>query len=72
MNIQDAAVALRAGKTSSAALTAAALDRIREENPRLNAIQTPMEESANERARRPTKNWRAGWISARCMAFQSR
>jgi aspartyl-tRNA(Asn)/glutamyl-tRNA(Gln) amidotransferase subunit A len=51
VNIQEAAAALRAGKTSSAALTASALDRIQEENPRLNAIQTLMEESARARAR---------------------
>ena len=51
MNIQEAAAALRAGKTSSAALTAAAFDRIRDENPRVNAIQTVMEESARARAR---------------------
>ena len=51
MNIQEAAAALRAGKTSSAALTTSAFDRIREENPRLNAIQTLMEDSAHARAR---------------------
>jgi aspartyl-tRNA(Asn)/glutamyl-tRNA(Gln) amidotransferase subunit A len=51
VNIQEAAATLRAGKTSSTALTMAALDRIREENPRLNAIQTLMEESARARAR---------------------
>jgi aspartyl-tRNA(Asn)/glutamyl-tRNA(Gln) amidotransferase subunit A len=50
VNIQEAAAALRAGKTSSAALTAAAFDRIRDENPRVNAIQTAMEESACARA----------------------
>jgi aspartyl-tRNA(Asn)/glutamyl-tRNA(Gln) amidotransferase subunit A len=51
VNIQEAGAALRAGKTSSAALTAAAFDRIREENPRLNAIQTPLEDSARARAK---------------------
>jgi aspartyl-tRNA(Asn)/glutamyl-tRNA(Gln) amidotransferase subunit A len=50
VNIQEAAAALRAGKTSSAALTDAAFARIREENPRLNAIQTVMEDSARDRA----------------------
>jgi aspartyl-tRNA(Asn)/glutamyl-tRNA(Gln) amidotransferase subunit A len=50
VNIQEAAAALRAGKTSSAALTAAALDHIREQNPRLNAFITVMEDEARTRA----------------------
>lgn len=60
MNIQEAAAALRAGKTSSAALTAAAFDRIREENPRLNAIQTTMEDSARARAQQADEELKRG------------
>ena len=60
MNIQKAAAALRAGKTSSAALTAAAFDRIREENPRLNAIQTTMEDSARARAQQADAELKSG------------
>ena len=51
MTILEAGAALRAGKTSSAALTEAALGRIREMNPKLNAIQTVLEESARVRAK---------------------
>ena len=50
MTILEAAAALRSGKTTSAALTAAAFERIAEMNPKLNAIQTPMEASARARA----------------------
>ena len=51
MTIQEAAAALRARKVSSVELTTAALERIRSLNPKLNAIQTLMEESALESAR---------------------
>ena len=51
MTILEAVAALRAGKTTSVSLTEAALDRIRELNPKLNAIQTVLEESARARAR---------------------
>src|SRR2546427_6044507 len=51
MTIQEAAAALRARKVSSVELTTAALERIRSLNPKLNAIQTLMEESALEGAR---------------------
>ena len=51
MTILEAAAALRTGKASSAELTSATLERIREMNPKLNAIQTVMEESARARAR---------------------
>ena len=50
MTIVEASAALRSGKTTSAALTTAAFERIREMNPKLNAIQTLMEESAMARA----------------------
>ncbi len=60
MNIQEAAAALRSGKSSSEALTNAAFDRIREENPRLNAIQTVMEESAHARARQADEELKRG------------
>jgi aspartyl-tRNA(Asn)/glutamyl-tRNA(Gln) amidotransferase subunit A len=50
VTITEAAAALRSGKTTSAALTAAAFERIREMNPKLNAMQTLMEESAVARA----------------------
>ena len=51
MTIQEAAEALRARKVSSVELTTAALKRIRAVNPKLNAIQTLLEESALESAR---------------------
>jgi aspartyl-tRNA(Asn)/glutamyl-tRNA(Gln) amidotransferase subunit A len=51
VTIQEAAAALRARKISSVELTTAALERIRALNPRLNAIQTLLEESALEAAR---------------------
>lgn len=51
MTLLEAAAALRARKSSSGELTAASLASIRELNPKLNAIQTPMEESARIRAR---------------------
>src|SRR5258708_21736126 len=51
MTIQEAAAALRARKVSCVELTTAALDQIRTRNPKLNAIQTLMEESALESAR---------------------
>jgi aspartyl-tRNA(Asn)/glutamyl-tRNA(Gln) amidotransferase subunit A len=51
VTITEAAAALRSGKTTSVALASAAFARIREMNPRLNAIQTLMEDSALERAR---------------------
>jgi aspartyl-tRNA(Asn)/glutamyl-tRNA(Gln) amidotransferase subunit A len=50
VTITEAAAALRSGKTTSAALTAAAFERIREMNPKLNAMQNLMEESAVARA----------------------
>ncbi len=51
MTIREAAAALRARKVSCAELAAASLDAIRRLNPRLNAFQTLMEESAAGRAR---------------------
>src|SRR5712692_5494307 len=51
MTIQEAAAALRARKISSVELTTAALERIRALNPRLNAIQTLLEEGALTAAR---------------------
>jgi len=51
VTIQEAATALRAGKISSFELTTAALERIRALNPKLNAVQTLLEESALEGAR---------------------
>jgi aspartyl-tRNA(Asn)/glutamyl-tRNA(Gln) amidotransferase subunit A len=51
VTILEAAAALRSGQTSSATLTDAALARIGEMNPKLNAIQTVMAASARERAR---------------------
>jgi aspartyl-tRNA(Asn)/glutamyl-tRNA(Gln) amidotransferase subunit A len=50
MTIQEAAAALRARKVSSVELTKAALGRIRKLNPKLNAIQTLLEEKALESA----------------------
>lgn len=51
MTLLEAAAALRARQVSSAELTRAALDRIARLNPRLNAMQTVLEEAAMERAR---------------------
>src|SRR5438132_931469 len=51
MTILEAAAALRVRKVSSVELTTDALHRIRDLNPRLNAIQTLLEESALESAR---------------------
>lgn len=51
MTIQEAGAALRLRKISSVELTTAAFDRVRALNPRLNAMQTLMEESALESAR---------------------
>jgi aspartyl-tRNA(Asn)/glutamyl-tRNA(Gln) amidotransferase subunit A len=50
MTILEAAAELRARRVSSAELTAASLDAIRRLNPKLNAIQTVMEEAAMARA----------------------
>ncbi len=50
MTILDAARALRAGKTSSAELTAACLERIEELNPCLNAFLTVTGDAARARA----------------------
>jgi aspartyl-tRNA(Asn)/glutamyl-tRNA(Gln) amidotransferase subunit A len=50
VTILEAAAALRARKISSAELTQAALARTARFNPRLNAMQTGMEESARARA----------------------
>jgi aspartyl-tRNA(Asn)/glutamyl-tRNA(Gln) amidotransferase subunit A len=60
VTILEAAAALRSGQTTSAALTEAALARIREMNPRLNAIQTVMAESACKRAREADAELAAG------------
>ena len=60
MTITEAAAALRSGKTTSAALTAAAFERIREVNPKLNAMQTLMEESAVARARQADDELKRG------------
>ncbi|HZT30015.1 MAG TPA: amidase [Bryobacteraceae bacterium] len=51
MTILEAASALRARKVSSAELTEAALARTARLNPRLNAMQTVLEESARARSR---------------------
>jgi aspartyl-tRNA(Asn)/glutamyl-tRNA(Gln) amidotransferase subunit A len=60
LTILEAAALLRAGKVSSAALTEQSLDRIRELNPKLNAIQTLMQESARNRARQADAERAAG------------
>jgi aspartyl-tRNA(Asn)/glutamyl-tRNA(Gln) amidotransferase subunit A len=60
VNIQEAGAAIRAGKTSSTALTEAALARIGEENPRINAIQTVMDDSALARARQADRELAGG------------
>lgn len=51
MTILEAAAELRARRISSAELTSASLDAIKRLNPRLNAVQTVMAESAGARAR---------------------
>src|SRR6266436_3165061 len=51
MTILEAAAALRARKVSSVELTTDALNCIRDLNPRLNAVQTLLGESALESAR---------------------
>jgi aspartyl-tRNA(Asn)/glutamyl-tRNA(Gln) amidotransferase subunit A len=60
MTIQEAASALRTRKVSSVELTNAAFERIRTLNPKLNAIQTPMVESALESARQADKELAKG------------
>ncbi len=50
MTLEDAAAALRLRKVSSVELTNAAFERISAVNPKLNAIQTLMEQSALESA----------------------
>ena len=52
MTIQQAGALLRGGKTSAAELTGESLRRIAQEQPRLNAFITVMEEQAPARARR--------------------
>ena len=51
MTLLEAAAALRRRETSSAELTAAALQRIERLNPSTNAMQTVMADAARERAR---------------------
>jgi len=51
MTLLEAAAALRRRETSSAELTAAALQRIERLNPSTNAMQTVMAEAARERAK---------------------
>ena len=51
MTLLEAAAALRRSETSSAELTAAALERIERLNPSTNAMQTVMAEAARERAK---------------------
>ena len=60
MTILEAAAQLRARKVSSVELTRAAFDAIHRLNPRLNAMQTPMEESALERARQADRELAGG------------
>ncbi len=50
MTIQQAGALLRGGKTSAAELTGESLRRIAQEQPRLNAFITVMEEQAPARA----------------------
>jgi aspartyl-tRNA(Asn)/glutamyl-tRNA(Gln) amidotransferase subunit A len=51
VTLLEAAAALRRSETSSAELTAAALERIERLNPSTNAMQTVMAEAARERAK---------------------
>jgi aspartyl-tRNA(Asn)/glutamyl-tRNA(Gln) amidotransferase subunit A len=60
MTLQAAAAALRARKVSSVELTGAAIQRIRALNPKLNAIQTLMEQSALENARQADRELAKG------------
>jgi len=60
MTIQEAAAALRARKISAVELTTAALGRIGALNPKLNAVQTLMEESALESARQADRELAKG------------
>lgn len=60
MTLLEAAASLRARKVSSAELTEASLDRIRELNPKLNAFLTVLEESARMRARRANEELARG------------
>ena len=60
MTIQEAAAALRARKVSSVELAGEALHRIRALNPKLNAVQTLMDQSALESARQADRELAKG------------